>query len=237
MAWILLDSGATPPKKSGDLDQANMVYCEGDVPTTYRARVAKKHRQAHAAQHRAWTTALRAARDFWQQQSQAERDIYIAASVAADGARPDMDKAPANGWTLWAELALAFFKHGRAPNTMTEYDDLYVADCLTFTRANVTTQKLEFTFDFSAHPTAGYGSTIFFHQYDPAYAYAPADNRHTRICGFYVTVSRPPDPVVVTFDAQWPLYTSDPTAYTRAMIRYHQGKYGAVNLVQDALTY
>jgi len=236
MALVLLETPETDPEglithgDMGEIWRPNwMIDEETGLPVwsgTWELR-RNSSRQFMTSIDNLFITRIRAVAEVWHNVlGDEERAAWKAADATKDGARPNMDGTFANGWNLFAMVALAplTWSYG---NFLAEYaDSTTEPDSITFDEADANEQKLTFTLGFSNPPWADAHIFAMVHQVDPLHIDKRDASRRTYCVGYYQCEEAPVGDQTFTTPVVFPFNLGDKV---QVLFRLHRSLDGVTN--------
>lgn len=172
---------------------------------------------------------IRAVAEVWHNVlDDATRAIWKLNEATHDGARPDQDKNLANGWNLFAEMALAPIAWSAGCDGYFATDNPQDPDILTFDTASSGSLALQFTAGFSEPPFSDEYMFAFIHQVDPLHVDKRDADRRTICIGYYQFLHAPAPSQQFTANAVFPFNSGDKV---QVLIRLHKSLNGVTNIL------
>jgi len=177
----------------------------------------------------AFINRIRAVAEVWHNiLTEDERERWKAADATKDGARPYMKGTDANGWNLFAMVALA-----PVALNITEFVEQYAdattePDAITFDKADANAQELTFTLGFSNPPYSDAHIFAIVHQVDPLHIDKRDATRRTYCVGYYQCKEAPTGDQTFKTPIAFPFNNGDKV---QVLLRLHRSLDGVDNHV------
>jgi hypothetical protein len=195
-------------------------------PYTIIARTSTR-RQFMSSINNPFINRIRAVAEIWHNVlDDAARAVWLAANLYYDAARPGMDKGQANGWNLFAMVALAPVAWSATPDGYEAFSVGAGPDYLVFSKADSETQVLHFTAGFSEPPYSDSHMFAFVHQVDPYHVDRLDADRRTLCAGYYQFLGAPTGDQEFSALATFPFNAGDKV---QVLMRIHRSLSGVDN--------
>jgi hypothetical protein len=201
-------------------------YLSDGVTFTTRRQVG---RHGTGALENEFNNRIRAVAEVWHNiLNDDERAAWKAADAAKDGARPNMSGTDANGWNLFAMVALAPVALNITAFLEQYADATTEPDAVTFDKAEASTQELTFTLGFSNPPWSDAHIFAIVHQVDPLHIDRRSATRRTFCVGYYQCEEAPVGDQTFTTPIAFPFNVGDKV---QVLLRLHRSLDGVDNHV------
>jgi hypothetical protein len=177
----------------------------------------------------AFNNRIKAVAEVWHNiLTEDEREAWKTANATKDGARPGMQQAEANGWNLFAMVALAPVAWDLTEFYTVAPDATTKPDAITFDLADADAQELTFTIEFHNPAWSDAHIFAFVHQVDPEYIDTRSLTRRTFCTGYYQCKEAPTGNQTFTTPIAFPFNAGDKV---QVLFRLHRSLDGVDNHV------